>query len=209
MDFLRTWIINIITVVMIAAFADMLIPEGSFKKYTKVIVGLIIMVIIIQPLVVLSRQEVLLHRLTFETSHYIDRMSVIEASSQIEQAQAQQIVTAYQSQLTVQIQQRVQNISQDYDVRVKVDTDGNINSSGFGAIRYIEVTLVPPKKEGEVEVIAPIAPLEISSQTQKEMDEEKKVAKTPQQQALIQEFGQYLQSIYNIPKENIVVKIQK
>ena len=209
MDFLRTWIINIITVVMMAAFADMIIPDGSFKKYTKVVVGLIIMVIIIQPLVIISRQEVLMHRLTFETSNYIERMNVIEASSRIEDMQAQQIINAYQSQLTDQIQQKVQSITENYHALVKVGTDGNINSSGFGVIRYIDVTLVPVKKEGAVEVIAPIQPLEISGTSSKEKNEDEEKALTTAQQALIQNVKKYLQEVYNLPKESVYVKIQK
>lgn len=51
MDALRSWIINICTTVFFITAVEMILPNNNLKKYSKFVLGLILMTVIINPLV--------------------------------------------------------------------------------------------------------------------------------------------------------------
>ena len=50
MDFFTEWITNIIIFVLIATVIDLLLPNSSMQKYTKMVMGLLLIVIILSPI---------------------------------------------------------------------------------------------------------------------------------------------------------------
>jgi|SRR5690625_3616298 len=49
MDFIMDWITQIIIFVLLASIIDLLIPTSAMKKYIKLVVGLILLLILLQP----------------------------------------------------------------------------------------------------------------------------------------------------------------
>ncbi|HEY4551908.1 MAG TPA: stage III sporulation protein AF [Bacillaceae bacterium] len=50
MDHLAGWVVNIIVFLMLAMIVDMLLPDSSMKKYVKLVTGLLLVAIILNPL---------------------------------------------------------------------------------------------------------------------------------------------------------------
>lgn len=50
MDNLAQWLRHLVTALLLAGFIEMLIPENNFKKPVKLVIGLLVMTILIQPL---------------------------------------------------------------------------------------------------------------------------------------------------------------
>jgi len=50
MEFLNEWITNIIIFILLAAVVEMLLPQTSLQKYVKLVLGLILIVIILNPI---------------------------------------------------------------------------------------------------------------------------------------------------------------
>jgi stage III sporulation protein AF len=61
MDILKEWVTNIILFILIATIIDMLLPNSSMQKYTKMVTGLILIAIILTPILKLISKD-------FETS---------------------------------------------------------------------------------------------------------------------------------------------
>ncbi|MBT2643843.1 stage III sporulation protein AF [Bacillus sp. ISL-41] len=57
MDFLKEWITNIIIFILLATVLDMLLPNSSFQKYTKIVTGLILIAIILSPVLKLFTSD--------------------------------------------------------------------------------------------------------------------------------------------------------
>lgn len=51
METLRTWVINICTTVFFITAVEMILPDNNLKKYSRFVLGLILMTVIINPLV--------------------------------------------------------------------------------------------------------------------------------------------------------------
>lgn len=51
MEWIRTIMLNIVILVFFSAVLDFLLPEGSFRSYIKMAMGVILVLIILQPVV--------------------------------------------------------------------------------------------------------------------------------------------------------------
>lgn len=57
MDFIKEWVTNIIIFILLATVLDMLLPNSSFQKYTKIVTGLILIAIILSPVMKLFSSD--------------------------------------------------------------------------------------------------------------------------------------------------------
>jgi stage III sporulation protein AF len=57
MDFIKEWVTNIIIFILLATVLDMLLPNSSFQKYTKIVTGLILIAIILSPVMKLFTSD--------------------------------------------------------------------------------------------------------------------------------------------------------
>jgi stage III sporulation protein AF len=57
MDFIKEWVTNIIIFILLATVLDMLMPNSSFQKYTKIVTGLILIAIILSPVMKLFTSD--------------------------------------------------------------------------------------------------------------------------------------------------------
>lgn len=58
MDFITEWITNIILFVLIATIIDLLLPNSSLQKYTKMVAGLLLITIILSPIIRLVTTDI-------------------------------------------------------------------------------------------------------------------------------------------------------
>ena len=58
MHYLTQWVSNIIVFILLAMIVDMLMPDSSMKKYTKMVTGLLLIAIILTPIVKLSSENI-------------------------------------------------------------------------------------------------------------------------------------------------------
>ncbi|GIN85519.1 stage III sporulation protein AF [Heyndrickxia sporothermodurans] len=57
MAFIREWIMNIVVFILLAMIVDMLLPNSSLKKYTKMVTGLLLIAIILTPLLKVASKD--------------------------------------------------------------------------------------------------------------------------------------------------------
>ncbi|WP_315114600.1 stage III sporulation protein AF [uncultured Clostridium sp.] len=50
-DILREWIINIASLILLITAVEMILPDNSLKKYSKFVLGLILMTVLINPII--------------------------------------------------------------------------------------------------------------------------------------------------------------
>lgn len=62
MEAARVWVRSIAVLVMVAAFLDFLMPQGSLRRFARVVMGLFVLLAILQPVVTLMHQEIAVTR---------------------------------------------------------------------------------------------------------------------------------------------------
>jgi stage III sporulation protein AF len=56
-DFIKEWVTNIILFVLFATVIDMLLPDSKFQKYTKMVMGLLLIAIVLTPIFKIFSQD--------------------------------------------------------------------------------------------------------------------------------------------------------
>ncbi|MEN2464735.1 stage III sporulation protein AF [Ornithinibacillus sp. FSL M8-0202] len=58
MDFLINWVAQIIVFILLATIIDLLVPTGGMKKYIKFVIGLVLILIFLQPIFYLFKVDI-------------------------------------------------------------------------------------------------------------------------------------------------------
>lgn len=54
---MRNWIISIVTIIIFSTLADILLPVGNLKKLSKLVIGFIIIIVILNPILLLVNHQ--------------------------------------------------------------------------------------------------------------------------------------------------------
>lgn len=194
-EFFRSWIMNIVTSIIFVILVEILITNDKFKKYVKLATGLVLMIIIINPIVTLINKNLSLDSLTIQNFNSFEQKDIQNQSSQLNDIKNAQITETFKQKLTEQVRDQILSINGIRDAEVSVKIDENPKSKTFGKIHEIEITsiklgqkLVDKKNIEKVDV--DISKREI------QMSED-----------MIQKVKEKLSNVYEISNEKIYIKI--
>jgi stage III sporulation protein AF len=57
MNIFKNWIISIVTIIIFSSLADILLPKGNLKKLAKLVIGLVVIIIILNPILLLVNHQ--------------------------------------------------------------------------------------------------------------------------------------------------------
>ena len=110
-DFLSNWAQGIIVAVIIATIIEMILPNGSSKKYVKVVVGIYILFTIISPIITKFSSNNFNINDILDTKAYEEQMakSDEDISKKIEENNNRTIKDIYQSNLESDIKAKLKD----------------------------------------------------------------------------------------------------
>ncbi|MCH5584182.1 stage III sporulation protein AF [Shimazuella sp. AN120528] len=204
MEWMSDWIRQIILIIFIATFIDLLLPSSSLERYVKLIMGLIIIVSILQPVLQLVLHEDKWLKVStllapaLDMDQYTSLRKIQENSSELTRVQQEAIKQQFQSSITSWIEKQV---AQKYHVKVvSAKVIANIDQE-TPVIQKIEVKGVKTGESPASEVVKSIEPIEISRDMKKE--------EMSKQDAKVQQEIQYfIGSAWNIDTKQVAVQIQ-
>lgn len=106
---LREWIINISTVVLFITAVEMILPNNSLKKYSKFVMGLILMVTLINPLIKLIDKDFNINKYASEFSKGIDVEDSKETLSQYKQKNIEKTKENFNKNLQELVDKKLKN----------------------------------------------------------------------------------------------------
>ena len=145
--FLKTWVNQIIVAIIISTIIEMILPNGSNKKYIKMVIGLYVLFTIIQPIITKVTGEKF-DISSFKYNQYLDK-DIIEITSQdFETNNSKLIKQAYIDNIKQDIKSKINK--KGYDLtNCSIDILDDESKEGYGAIRNI--TLKIKKQENKIE----------------------------------------------------------
>ncbi|WP_102027063.1 stage III sporulation protein AF [Salirhabdus sp. Marseille-P4669] len=132
MDFIQDWVAQIIIFLLIAMFIDLLLPQSAMQKYVKFAIGLILVLIFLQPLFQLFNTDA--SRLV-ENSLSISENELDEIKNQIENEKSE-----------IQASQRAYILNQTV-VQLKEQAEGELIDKYGVAIKDITFTFLEENEE--------------------------------------------------------------
>lgn len=194
-DFISSWTQGIVVAVVIATIIEMLVPEGSSKKYIKVVIGVYILFNIVAPVInKISNNSLDLSEL-IDLESYSKEIEIGNKITQnINEDNTYNIKELYETNLKKDIKTKIE------DKGYKVNSiDIEIENNSEYTIEKINLKIA--KIDDEEENESNIEPIEeVNIQVTKQENEEKKES-LPQKEK--KELKEYLSTTYNINIENI------
>lgn len=166
MDFLKEWVTNIILFILLAAIIDMLLPSSSMQKYTKMVMGLLLIAIILTPVYKLISND-------FETSlasipsFHAPGATNLKNSIDLKKKEIQASQHAYILEETAaQLKKGAEEeLMKQYGLeieKINISTNNKSDQAFPDNLQKITVLLKPKEAEKTVEAVKPIV---INTQT--------------------------------------------
>lgn len=140
-EFFRSWIVNIVVVIIFIVFIEMIIPSDKFKKYVKLVTGLVLMIMIINPIVKLVDEGYSLDKITIDSFNVFDNGQIQADTKRVQGIQNSQIVNVYKENLTKEIKSTVLAINNVKSADVSIDIIEDTKSKNFGEIKGLKIKI--------------------------------------------------------------------
>lgn len=193
MNWISNWIQGIIIAVIIGTIIEMLLPEGSCKKYVKVVIGVYILFSIVSPVITkVTGSE-------FRVSDIYDINSYIEASTKSTQDYAEinkenQIKQIYETNLKKDMKQKIE----EKGYKVKSIFLELANDEQY-TIKKINISLSLKEQNTEENDVKIVNKIQISvADNNENQTDDVKISYKEQEN-----LKTYLSSVYNLDKKDI------
>lgn len=142
LDFIKSWSINIVMLVLFIVIIEMLLPRGRMKKYVNLLTGTILIIAIIEPVIGLFGRSFDFTAVQTSTAGSISKKEIEKAGRLLEEEQLRQTVELYRRRIIEQIEQSAMEVegvnAAEADVIINEDQD----SEYFGEIKRIYINAV-------------------------------------------------------------------
>lgn len=147
MEAIRGLIQNLVFLIVLVIFLEMFLPAGEMKRYTKMIMGLLIVLAVLQTVSSLTRKglEINLPELTSKASPS-DLTGILENGKKLSDYNQQQALKEYQQGLSRQVIALAKNKEINV-LKAEVQIKSEPEQAGYGQLE--EIKLVLPEESGE------------------------------------------------------------
>ncbi|MCT4565278.1 MAG: stage III sporulation protein AF [Maledivibacter sp.] len=200
---IKIWIKNIVTVIILMSFLEILVPNGKIKKYLKLIFGFIVMLIILNPIINFINNNDELENEVFKISNELTKKEYSFINSNIENKQIEQLASLYKNRIEEDIVFRVES---KYDVRVtrvNVEIDSSTEEK-MGEIKGLEL-IVTEKKEKTKQEAIPIVKIDISDSEGKNVQNNSINGEENLNNGLMKKIQEDITNIYSLDDNKVIV----
>lgn len=161
MSFLASWISNIIVFVLLATVIDMLLPSASFQKYTKMVIGLLLIAVMITPILHLFQTDFEQLLAAATTSLTPNDQNNLENVTELKKKEIQAVQSAYiLEQLADQLKGEVKDeLMENYHMNIEVMDVAVMNEANPTLpddLQTISISLTEIQDEETIETIAKV-----------------------------------------------------
>lgn len=192
MTVLYTMVKNLLVIIILASFMEILLPDGRLKPFVRFSVGLFVLIAILNPTL-----NLLFHHQNLAVSFWDYQLDKgVEDQVQEKGADLNKKVTEHNREI---IREKMQGqISAVTSLVPGVnDVHTDVQFAGDGSLQKVELT-VSPDKPGKV---SPVAGVNVFSGTQK-------VVKEDEQKSIQNKIIQVISNLYGIPSQDVQIEFE-
>ncbi|HHV28600.1 stage III sporulation protein AF [Acetivibrio mesophilus] len=205
-DFLKNWVLNVVTLVVFIMLIEMLIPSGKTKKIVNLVTGFILVIGLINPLLKLVGSGIALGEFQMAGSNYIDKKEVMINSEVLEEKQIRQITNVYREKIIAQLKSITQNIEGIKDAKADIIINEDYTSERFGEVKKVYLYLSLEDEDEGIKRVLSVKKVEIDlgqsedieQQHEKQLDEKIRF-----------ELEDKVARLLNVQKEDIVISLEE
>ncbi len=204
-EFLKDWVLNIVTITVFIMLIEILVPSGKMKKAVSLVTGLVLVIALINPVLGLVKKGINLKEFQIAGSNYIDKREIMINSEVLKENQIKQITNVYRKKVINQLEDVAKNVEGVIDAKADVIINEDYDSSDFGDIKKVYLILTLEDSNKNVKPIVKINKIKIG-RTNPEMDTEFSEGGEVDKNIRVQ-IENKIENLFSIQKENIVMSL--
>lgn len=201
--FIKEWVLNIVTLVLLIILIEMLLPSGRIKKYADLVTGFILIIAIINPFIGLIGGKFSLADSMAASGGFLDRAEIKKDSDLLEETQMKQIVEVYRKKIIARLEQTAMDTAGVAGARADVIINEDYDSENFGEIKraYLEI-----EAGGDKDSVKPVSRIEKIRVGEAGQTAQTAGTLAP---AVVKQLEDRIASLYGVDKSNIVISGMK
>ena len=213
-EFIKNWVVNTVTIVMLIILIEMLIPSGKMKKIVNLVTGFILVIALLNPVLKVVGKEIVLRELQMADSNYIDKREIMINSGILEENQIKQITNLYRDKIIDQLESITKDVKGVTDVRADIIINEDHTSDKFGEVKKVYLYVKTEEKNDRIKPVLSVRKIEIGNRNLKDdnsKDEDSKDEMLPEKQLdrkTKQELEDRIERFLSIQRENIVISLE-
>lgn len=147
-ELLSAWAKNIVIFIIIISFLEMILPNGNIGKFVKITIGLIIILVIINPFIKLVQGDIDIEKEVFKNieNQYSYRE---EDKSEFIFNQDEQIKSSYIEEIKTEIERKIINKTKYKLKKSNIIINENKDSKEYGCVESIELELIEDENKNQ------------------------------------------------------------
>jgi len=208
-EFIRSWILNIIIIAMLIVLIEILIPSGKMKKYVNMVSGVILIIAVINPLKGLFNKEVSLKEFQISGSNYIDKKEIENNSKMLERQQMEQIVEIYRQKVIKHIEEMVMGVEGVHNVEADVIINEDYTSKNFGEVKRAYIYLDMEGDSNAIKPVKEVKRIQVGDDNTEEEPEETKSEADKIDKDIVNRIQKQINSVLGVETEDIIISLQE
>ena len=141
MEFLQGWIISLVSIVILSVLIDVILPNGSIRKYTRFIIGILVIFVILYPVVRLLNKGFSLDKVIEGNLYKLNIDEFQYKASNMEGLYQKSILDLYKTKLETEIKRQVVVQTGIQNLKVDIVINEDEKSDTYGAIDQIQIQI--------------------------------------------------------------------
>jgi stage III sporulation protein AF len=193
-------------VVIFISFVELLLPSSSMKKYIKMVVGLLVILVILNPIIELLYGDINVQDEIFKSTVMIEREALSKDAAGFQKSRNQQMIAMYKEKISEHLRDK---IGYEYDVRLenaRIEIEEDTENKDFGKIKEIHLVLTEGNKMSEEQIaIENIDQVSIAVNG----GPSKTPSNKPEDLYIISDIKNSISRFYDIEEDNINISMNK
>ncbi|MDH7576217.1 MAG: stage III sporulation protein AF [Bacillota bacterium] len=211
METIRFIVRNLIFLVLLAAFLEMLLPLRDARKFVQVILGLFILAVILNPVVTFFQQTPLFN-LDFSREARgkgEELRSILAQGETLQQATVEQARGAYVKRLEEQVVVMVRLVPGVGEAKARVELAPSSSLQALGTINKVYVTVKPGQEARGEGIATPVEEIRIGKEVQ-ERDQSSQINRvySYDKRELLSRVQETIASLFGLRSEQVIVKLE-
>lgn len=208
MDSLRELVRSLAVIIILTSFIEMILPDAQMKRYTRLILGLFVILLILNPVLVFLDDGSGFAAQGWASPDDSSRLEeILDDAQQISGQSQEAAIKQYAGRLEQQISALVKLAPEVEDARVVVKLEDNAAQLASGSISQVTVTanIKKESKEEDTDSAAGIADINIGSGTEKTPAQKQNSVSQEQIERRIQSI---IGDFYGLTAGQVLVKLE-
>jgi stage III sporulation protein AF len=147
-EFVKSWIINIIALVLFILLIEIIIPSGKTRKYINLVTGFLLIIAVINPFIKVLRGGVSLEEFQLAGSTELQKLEIKKSSELYKEQQMKQITSVYRQKVIKQLVKSAEETDGVAAAEADVIINEDYHSESFGEIKRAYI-YIKPGEEGD------------------------------------------------------------